>query len=383
MYERYGIPIAIVCTLSLLLASDIGSGVSVVRVLVPSDDMFEKQTDELLTASVFTSLKSLWNAGSYGLVIFIALTSISWPYVKMLLTLYAWMTPFTNHYRRRERLLEWLDRMGKWSFVDIVVFLEITVVFKSTIDLGGPVIEVYVVPRWGIYGFLTATMLSLIWTQISLRRHRKLIYRPIRSDDNVVKGVRHIGELKSRSIVPVTFLLVASFAMYMTGVILYIFELINLRGETDMGSVDYSIVSVGMELSNSAIEGTEGRMRWLQIVWFLLGVVFPLLSIVICCILLYIPLSKARLEKLFFWAEISFAWNSAEVFALSTIVAVLEIPTFGNGLIKSGCATCYVVDSTLLPTLAVLLVGTCFTMAAAFWLFTLVHRAIYDGRLKQ
>ena len=73
------------------------------------------------------------------------------------------MVPFGNAPRRRERLLEVIDALGKWSFVDVVVFTEIVVAFRSTVLLGGSVVvEIYLVPRWGLFGFVTANMLALV-----------------------------------------------------------------------------------------------------------------------------------------------------------------------------------------------------------------------------
>ena len=161
---RWCLPLAIVGTLGLLLASDIGSGVQGVSQLISTDPtLFPSVTRLLLHASVFTSVARLWDTGSYALAVFICVTSISWPYVKLLLSLYSWIVPFdVTKRRRRERLIEWLDMLGKWSFVDIIVFVTIVVVFRSTINLGGPILEIYVIPKWGIFGFVAATMLSLV-----------------------------------------------------------------------------------------------------------------------------------------------------------------------------------------------------------------------------
>lgn len=158
---RYGVPIFILATLGLLLASDIGSGVAAYRLLETNDPLIPNSQALLLKASVFTSISALWRTGSYALVFLIVIASISWPFVKLLLSLFAWLVPFRSP-QRRERLLAIMDALGKWSFVDMVVFSEIVVVFRATIPLGGPVLQVYIVPLWGIFGFLTATMLSLV-----------------------------------------------------------------------------------------------------------------------------------------------------------------------------------------------------------------------------
>jgi hypothetical protein len=146
VYWRRGIPLYLLATLGLLLASEIGSGVSAITLLIPAgeDTVNEQQETTLLNASIFTAVKELWNAGSYALTVFIVITSVGWPYVKLLLSFYAWMRPFSSA-AKRERLIAVVDCLGKWSFVDVVVFSEIVVTFRATIPLGGPVLEVWYV----------------------------------------------------------------------------------------------------------------------------------------------------------------------------------------------------------------------------------------------
>jgi hypothetical protein len=159
---RYGIPVYFVATFGLLLASDLASGVAAYGLLTNPLDPSQNKSDMILQASIFTSIPKLWNTGSYALTILIVIASVSWPFVKIILSLYAWCTPFSGAPRRRERLLEVIDALGKWSFVDVVVFSIIVVAFHSTIYLGGPYLEVYIVPRWGLIGFVTANMLNLV-----------------------------------------------------------------------------------------------------------------------------------------------------------------------------------------------------------------------------
>ena len=117
-YLRYGVPVFFALTFALLLASDLGSGVAAYRQLTNPLDPSQNSVALILQASVFTSVAKLWGTGSYALTILIVIASISWPFVKILLSLYAWMIPFHTAPRRRERLLEVIDALGKWSFVD-------------------------------------------------------------------------------------------------------------------------------------------------------------------------------------------------------------------------------------------------------------------------
>jgi hypothetical protein len=124
---RFGVPLWTVATLVLLINSDIGSGVSADYILRGEEKIIEQ--DSLFVASIFSSVKELWINDSYPLAILIAVTSIAWPYIKLLLTFYAWFAPYKNP-RGREWLVEVLDACGKWSFVDIIVLVEIMVAFR-------------------------------------------------------------------------------------------------------------------------------------------------------------------------------------------------------------------------------------------------------------
>lgn len=130
---RYGIPLWLIATFILLLNSDVGSGVTADWLLYQNEELIERRA--LFTASIFSSVKELWSNHSYPLAIFIVITSICWPYLKLLLSMYAWMRPFPKP-RRRELLLEVIDCLGKWSFADIIVLVEIMVAFRYVLVVG-------------------------------------------------------------------------------------------------------------------------------------------------------------------------------------------------------------------------------------------------------
>ena len=153
IYVRLGIFIFLLATSLLLLAADIGSGVTVDSILMEDGEVVE--INAILNVSVISSVGKLWNTKSYPLAIFIAITSIGWPYVKLAIATYAWMMPYRNS-RRRELLIETIDVLGKWSFVDIMVLVEIMVAFRSTVSLGFDLsLEIVLVAQWGFYGFVS------------------------------------------------------------------------------------------------------------------------------------------------------------------------------------------------------------------------------------
>mmetsp|Transcript_8956 Transcript_8956/g.24830 ORF Transcript_8956/g.24830 Transcript_8956/m.24830 type:complete len:475 (-) Transcript_8956:63-1487(-) len=418
---RYGLTIYLVCILGLLFASDIGSGVEAVTRTVPDpefQDIFDSEETVLLEASVFTSIGELWDAGSYALTIFIVLTSICWPYIKLLLTLYAWVTRYSNTHRR-ERLLTMLDALGKWSFVDIIVFIEIVVVFRATIPVGSGNLEVWVLPQWGLFGFISASMASLLGTHVALYFHRKVMTsnrtqqqqkspddpdaeqqrgsQVTNGDDKNSNGAaaeeqangvtegpisfQQLVGMKSLYAWLLTLCLAVAFALYLLGCILYIFKVKNIQQLTRITEVDYSIVSIGSDLNGSFREGDEGAERYMQIVWFFLGMVMPLLCLLQFGILLWWPKfsSRATLERAYFCAEILFAWSGAEVYFISTLFGVTEFSKFGDGLVDVGCSQCYKVEADFyIPELLIWGIGGVgLGLVATITISVLGHKALY------
>lgn len=97
-----------------LLVADISSGVTAKTIIYYQGEV--DTVTELLTVSIVSSVKELWDVGSYALAIFICITSVMWPYVKLILSLVAWMLPFRK-IEKRERFIEIVDVLDKWSFV--------------------------------------------------------------------------------------------------------------------------------------------------------------------------------------------------------------------------------------------------------------------------
>ena len=76
--------------------------------------------------------------------------------------------------------------------------------------------------------------------------------------------------------------------------------------------------------------------------------------------------------------EITLAWSGCEVLVLSTVLAIREIPTFGEGLIETGCSSCYVVETDFLVASVILwVVGTVATLSTAAVVLRAAHCQAY------
>eukprot|EP00565_Helicotheca_tamesis_P000612 CAMPEP_0185728078 /NCGR_PEP_ID=MMETSP1171-20130828/3555_1 /TAXON_ID=374046 /ORGANISM="Helicotheca tamensis, Strain CCMP826" /LENGTH=471 /DNA_ID=CAMNT_0028396745 /DNA_START=88 /DNA_END=1500 /DNA_ORIENTATION=+ len=390
-YIRYGIPLYLMCTFCLLLASDIGSGVSAdIRVTVDGEIISH---DTILTVSIFSSVGELWKTRSYPLAILIIITSICWPYFKLGLSMFAWVAPpaggGVSAPRRRERLIEWLDKLDKWSFVDIFVLTIMMVAFRSTIPVGAESLgidnDVFLVPKWGFFGFVFASILSQLSTHVILHLHRRVIYPELLVGTNEHNNVdmnaengsatnEEAIEAKERDVkaplfqkighspVLTAMMLVTTFCLLLVGCLVTSFTFTYERGlRPDTSDPDYldkmklyvyeerdfTVANIGLYITDSAIDPNDFGIRFLQAFYFLLAIVTPLENIVIFSLLYFVPMKDKLQRKIFYLSEITFAWGASEVMMLSSIFSVNQIPDFGTGIVDSGCDTCFVVGAKL------------------------------------
>jgi uncharacterized paraquat-inducible protein A len=98
------------------LVADLSSGVMAKTQVLDANDGTLYSERIIMTVSVISSVSALWNANSQALAVFIALASVALPFIKLLLSLWAWVVPYRS-LQKRERFLEIVDIIGKWSFV--------------------------------------------------------------------------------------------------------------------------------------------------------------------------------------------------------------------------------------------------------------------------
>jgi len=375
-FVRWGVLTFLIGTLILLAFADFGSGVTAESIAKQDGEVYETTT--ILNVSVVSSVGKLWEAESYPLAIFIAITSIGWPYIKLGLATMAWVTPYANP-RRREFFIEIIDALGKWSFVDIMVLVEIMVAFRSSLLLApGLTVDIVIVAQWGFYGFVVATMLSLASTHVILHYHRKVHYH--QSTDTTTSGkagIKELGKLSNGFIIVALASIFVSMALFIAGVIVESFEVTSTRGATSVTTA-YSIASIGTSIPGAYIDPDHAGTRFIQFMWFFLGVATPLLCSALFFALYAIPsLSKSTMEVIFASAEITFAWSCAEVLFISTVFAVKQMPVFGDGLVQSNCVACFLVDTKILPQFWILCVGTILNVGVNVWLYRKAHGIIY------
>jgi hypothetical protein len=247
-------------------------------------------------------------------------------------------------------------------------------------------LEIVIYPLWGFYGFVTATILSLLGTHTVLYFHRLVQYdKPGEAVKESTDGTEEqpsgqetevLAKKMNCSIALIAAALVTSFALHIAGCVLETYEVIEMR-PTSTTYKAYSVVSVGLGVPDSTLTPNGFGTRWVQAMFLFLAVALPLWNTVLFAALYLYPMTKTLRERLFVLTEITFSWACIEVMMISAVFSVLQIPSFGNGLIDAGCDQCFEVGSKVLPTFSVLAISAGFQVGLNFFLYRKAHGAVY------
>jgi hypothetical protein len=126
---RWGMPFVILGSIGFFLSGHLSLGGTV---NIEADIAGQKlRVDKFFEFSMAQSTVDIWNAGGKELAILVLIFSGIWPYTKQLVTLVVWFLPPSRlSVSRRESILLWFDRLGKWSMIDIFVLVISIVAFR-------------------------------------------------------------------------------------------------------------------------------------------------------------------------------------------------------------------------------------------------------------
>lgn len=410
-WVRYSFPAVLALAVILFLASNFSVGASVDLLLTKANGENVTPLINIYSFSLGTTMKEMAQAGVYMLMLLIFFCSGVWPYVKILLMAYSWMTSTRRLPPiRREKFLYLLDSLGKFSLIDAYVLVLMMVAFRyqlEIIDIGA--LNVYVTPQFGFYSFLFATIVSLVCGHTMLFFHRRSMLPsiPVYSGryESLAKHIfddkhgRGLVKLSKRFRRLVVFGLFLTFVLIVVGSFLpsFHFEFDGLAGSTLGASCirDYSLVSIGQQLPHS-VQGSSFGIYWIQTSYFFFALVMPLLCLASLLILFIVPLKLRQQQQIFVLAEVANAWGAIEVFIIAIIASLIEINPFSESMVGEQCGLankilsgwsgsdsndldhCFGVKSSIDGSSAVLIVGVLLNSFLISILHRLAHHAIWE-----
>lgn len=120
----------------------------------------ERLFDTGRSYSVLTGAAEFLRSGRWYLGVLVLAFSAVFPVAKLLLLLVAWTAPLGAG--RRARIVRWVDRLGKWSMLDVYV-----AVFTAGAVRLGMLADAEI--RWGLYAFGSAVVISMVASTATLR----------------------------------------------------------------------------------------------------------------------------------------------------------------------------------------------------------------------
>jgi hypothetical protein len=357
---RFLIPMMVIGTIGLLVASNVSIGASVNMFLTLKAMTIE--LPELFQFSLASTIHEFYKAGIYPLLALVVVFSGIWPYAKLLWMLHAWFQPQQTAQRLNRLLL--LDALSKFSLVDTYVLVVMVVAFRFSVDVSETLyLNVYVTPQFGFYAFLGATCLSLVLGHAMLYFHR----RALRYQEKQQLTADFLEEISPReSILDHPFVvkgntakkrLSRSFQVFLFSCCLvalvflhigfheqsFVLEFGGLAGaildEQDDTSkrTTYSLVSLGAAISKSVRNPASLGILLLQAAFYFFAVVTPITCLLCFIILLLCPMTLSKQKKLLVAAEIANAWSAVEVFVLSICAALFQLSTFASFMLGKNC----------------------------------------------
>lgn len=416
---RYAVPFSIVSTVALFIFSNCNTGATVDFELSVGQTSF-RPNEAVYEFSLVSIIHDMYNAGTYGLLILIVVMSIMVPYIKLLMMLFAWVAPHNLcHPNQREKLLVFLEAIGKYALVDAYVLVIMLVAFRYHVDfdMGGTEldIDVYTNPRDGFYCFLLATISSIIMGHTVLFFHRfssatKLVpdeSKAISLSEHIYAGCEggRLLKLSTKGLVLFDVFLYSATILVGLGVTIksFTFEFYGLAGLVlEDSDTRWSLVGIGGEIPTSVQDADSVGSIFIQTCYFFFGVAMPFTCLAVLFCLFKVPMQTKTQKWLFSLAEVANAWCSLEVFVISVVASLAEISDIAKYIVGDTCEqiddflkdsdffdsildghdTCFDVKASIEPSSWVLFLGVAINWIISFYLIRIAHQAL-DERVER
>ena len=158
----------IISNISLFIWSNMSRIANIIGILYIRQEEYDLGT--IFHFTLGETVQDMWDAKTYLLAILLAIFSGTWPFIKLITMLLAFILPTSIlSISWRNWILTWMDILGKWSLLDIYFMVILMIAFELDLFLLDEIeLHAYVEPLWGFYSFLLATILSLILGHIML-----------------------------------------------------------------------------------------------------------------------------------------------------------------------------------------------------------------------
>mmetsp|Transcript_64064 Transcript_64064/g.134690 ORF Transcript_64064/g.134690 Transcript_64064/m.134690 type:complete len:1060 (+) Transcript_64064:137-3316(+) len=329
------------------------------------DFVFRYQGSEVvigpsLAFSVVIIAVDAFKAKAYLIAACIAIMSITWPFIKLLMLFFAWLAPSKDlSPETRGRLLRFLDEYGKWSLIDTWLGVLALACYKLAwrSSTGEAQFLVDPVPQLPFFMFVFASVLTLILGHIASGYHRRAeewdqCWEPPQAAPQLsITSQVSAREPLSKQLPPqISAGLVLSstgcIALLILGSYLDSFQMLEsgalavlLLDDADRVA-SYSLMGLGWSMTNG--KSDDAGLRMVQFIFFLFAWVIPIALQLVVLAMCILPLTKSWQTSLFDLCRALDAWAAFDVFAVAVTVSHMEFGLFSHFLmhynnLEQGC----------------------------------------------
>jgi hypothetical protein len=347
---RYGVITALVGLILLSVISNSSIGQSLIITIVFEGEVISIDFMDFSITSVITSMVKCGGNGVLELAAFTAALSLAWPYLKLLLMILVWVCPvWIIPPRTRETLMSWIDALGKLAFFILFVLILMLVSFSITMNLWEQDVLIIEINcpidlfSLCVLGYGAVTGGSLLMAHIVLNSHRQCeesVHLSATDDDPQEALYRHVFKTQGRRFKystagagAVALLLLTAAALIITGATtsLYRIEFTGLIGAILNFGTSTNVIGFTL-LTLASTGGLVIQMAFLCLCFFT-----PLASIASLLVLWLKPLSVYTQKRVFFFAEVLYAWASLDVFIFTALITLTNVRDFAVYLISAPC----------------------------------------------
>lgn len=404
----WGMVLGILGTISLFVVATVTPGVAVQLHFAGAGGTWA--SPDIARLSLDNSVSQMLRSRALFLAGVVIVFSLIWPYVKLLLMLYAWLVPMRTP--TRGALLVFLDQIGKWSLTDNIAMFLLIVLFwirwsgaDVTASSSGASLGLSCAPGEELNMFVAATVLSLALGHTMLGIHRWHcggLHTEVASDSTCREALcRRLTRKGSRP--PMLVAVGTAVSILMTLMLIlagWCVEIVEIRMDGLVGVFQdvigeprakrYSMLNIVERL------GTQGSL-YLQAVLVTFVMLLPPLYLAALLVLWLAPLAPRGQLRLFVLCQTLSAWSSLDVFVMAYLGAVLGGEKYGiaqflemviyqqnTGPVCSDLrhvgVECLSVRITMLPAMALVISAALAAFGVGSFVYRRAYLAIHVGK---
>ena len=353
LFFRIFLPLAILLTIALFVSTHSAKGALVFLIFKVGRRI---GVPEFLDFSLIKNIKDLWQGEAKIMSILVALFSLAWPYIVLLLMLISFIFPSSIlSHKDRGRILTVIEVGAKFTLFDFYIVIMLLLDFHFLIPIPvvpqskakeKTIIDIVVEEKFGYISLIVGTFILLILSHILIHLHRSLDSHPDENKGEKAESckaiisfakIKYLSRVQFKVIFSIIFVLALGliaagaipfcFAYFYGGLAGYLLDVFQIPINRELGVMIIEFVlPEAYEFEKDALIT--------QIVYFTTVYIIPLTFLFFAGLLWFVPMPRKAQKVLYSIAEILSAWSCTEVFIIALTASLSGIENFTQFVIN-------------------------------------------------